>query len=396
MAGLIVGLLAACAPAPAPVADHGATGPHHAPADDAHPPADIAALPELRFLGEFDLPSGLVDGMPVGGLSGIDYDAARDRWVLVSDDRSKRAPARFLTARIGWTEALGLDVKIEHATVLLRPDGQPYTPNAIDPESIRMLPDGDGVLVASEGLRLRTPRRSFIDPSLVIHELDGRHRAAFELPANFTCAPLAGPRSNAVFEGTAVTPDGRSLWASLEAPLLEDDDNATPERGSWLRFTRFDLVTRKPVGQVVYPLSPLPASPWFGLDGGDLFPSIGVSEIAALDADRLIVLERSFVLGHGFMNRLFLADTRRASDTLALPSLMGAQFEPTPKQLLLDLDRLPVSHENLEGIAIGPRVKRTDGSLGGRLVVLVADDNFVGMLRNQFLAFELVEHAAER
>ncbi|WP_085314596.1 esterase-like activity of phytase family protein [Derxia lacustris] len=377
--GLLASLaLGACAP-PAPEAD---------PRNAAAAPA---ARPQLRFLGEFRLPAIKVDGMPVGGLSGIDYDAARDRWLLISDDRSQRAPARFFTARIDWNEALGLDVQVDSATVLRRPDGQPFSRGAIDPESLRLMPDGSGVIVASEGLRLRTPRRAFIQPFLREFALDGRHRREFILPPNFEARPDRGPRSNSVFEGTAITPDGRWLWAALESPLLDDDEVPDAERGAWLRFTRFDLKTGQPASQSVYPLSRLPARPWFGIGGGEMFPDVGVSEIAALDDERLLVLERSFVFGHGFVSRLFVADLAGSTDTLAIDSLAGASFVPATKRLLIDLSSLPVARENLEGLAIGPRLRHADGSPGGRLVVLVADDNFLPLLLNQFLAFELLD-----
>ena len=39
-------------------------------------------------------------GTPVGGLSGITYDAARGVYYAVSDDRSERAPARYYTLDI--------------------------------------------------------------------------------------------------------------------------------------------------------------------------------------------------------------------------------------------------------------------------------------------------------
>ena len=370
LAAALVLALAACAPAPVP----------------ATQPTTPA---QLRFLGEAHLPSGRVDGMDVGGLSGIDYDATRDRWVVISDDRSRRDPARFFTARISWNDATGLDVKLDAATALRRRDGRPFTPGSIDPESIRMTPAHDGVLVSSEGLRATRPRRSLIDPFIREFGLDGQERRRFEMPANFAVAERAGPRSNSVLEGIAVTPDGKSLWASLEGPMLQDDDVPTLTRGAWLRFTRFDMASGKPVRQIVYELSPLPARGWFGMSGGDYFPDIGVSEIAALDDHRLIVLERSFTFGPGFVSRLFEIDTRGATDVLALQSLEGATFTPATKRLLLDLTKLPVAAENVEGLAIGPRVKHVDGSPGGRLVVIVADDNFSPFLQNQFLALEL-------
>ena len=38
----------------------------------------------------------------VGGLSGLDYDAAADRWLAVSDDRSEHGPTRLFTLRLDY------------------------------------------------------------------------------------------------------------------------------------------------------------------------------------------------------------------------------------------------------------------------------------------------------
>ena len=43
-------------------------------------------------------------GVPVGGLSSIDWDAARGEFVLVSDDRSVHGPARFYSAHMQYDE----------------------------------------------------------------------------------------------------------------------------------------------------------------------------------------------------------------------------------------------------------------------------------------------------
>ena len=53
------------------------------------------ATPRFKLLGEVrwnvDMTYG---GAPVGGLSSIDWDAARGEFVLASDDRSVHGPAR--------------------------------------------------------------------------------------------------------------------------------------------------------------------------------------------------------------------------------------------------------------------------------------------------------------
>lgn len=55
----------------------------------------------LTSLGVHFLPGWMtLDDAPVGGLSGIDFDEAFGRWVLVTDDRSSEFPARAYDAAI--------------------------------------------------------------------------------------------------------------------------------------------------------------------------------------------------------------------------------------------------------------------------------------------------------
>ncbi|GAA3325262.1 hypothetical protein GCM10020331_056420 [Ectobacillus funiculus] len=52
----------------------------------------------LSFIGEQRIANDAIfNGTPVGGLSGIDYDPQTKKWIMISDDRSDLAPARFFT-----------------------------------------------------------------------------------------------------------------------------------------------------------------------------------------------------------------------------------------------------------------------------------------------------------
>ncbi len=54
----------------------------------------------VEFLGEYQLPQADYQGTRVGGLSAITYDRANNRFYLLSDDRSQKAPARFYRASL--------------------------------------------------------------------------------------------------------------------------------------------------------------------------------------------------------------------------------------------------------------------------------------------------------
>ena len=59
-----------------------------------------AAISKLRFINEYVVPSAMpFKGTIVGGLSGIDRDAANDLYYLIADDRSDKSPAHFYTAK---------------------------------------------------------------------------------------------------------------------------------------------------------------------------------------------------------------------------------------------------------------------------------------------------------
>src|SRR4051812_4122695 len=71
------------------------------------PGLTVAQEPPLRYLGQLEIPSKSLEfeGSIVGGLSGIAYDARRNVYLAVCDDRSEFGPARFYTLRLDF----GLD-----------------------------------------------------------------------------------------------------------------------------------------------------------------------------------------------------------------------------------------------------------------------------------------------
>jgi len=99
----------------------------------------------VKFLGEYDIPLDLqYKNTTVGGLSGIDYDARRNQYYMISDDRSDRNPARFYTAKILFSDK-GIDtVLFTNVTSLLQPNGKVYPNktqdkfNVPDPEAMRV------------------------------------------------------------------------------------------------------------------------------------------------------------------------------------------------------------------------------------------------------------------
>lgn len=349
------------------------------------------AVKQLRFIGEQRLPWHMqYQGTLVGGLSGIDYDAASDEWVMICDDRSQHNPARYYRAKLAFDQHAFTSVQLTGVRTMLQPDGsaypskQAYQPGigvVPDLEALRVDPRDASIWYTSEG-----DVRLGLDPFVRQAARDGSFVAGLALPPLFAVSKdeKSGPRNNEAFEGLSFSPDGNSLWVSLEGPLYQDGPVPDPTRGAASRITHFSR-DGKVLGQYVYPLDAIPARPGAGMASNN-----GVSEILAISDSKLLVLERAGVQGanggyHTFV-RLHEIDVDNATDVRHTPSLKDASYTPVTKRLVLDLATLglPVI-DNLEGIAFGPRLANGHASL-----VLVSDDNFNQAQVTQFLLFEVL------
>lgn len=354
----------------------------------------------LRLIGEQRLAPRTVKfaGTVVGGLSGLDYDAARDEFVAISDDKNEAGPARFYTLRLDYDAQAFRAATVTAMTELRRPDGAAYVSRAEaragkgevpDLESIRFDPRDGTLWYTSEGdgeLGL---------PPFVRHiARDGRPLGEMNVPPMFRFDPAhqRGLRHNAVFEGLAPEPAGAqgssaggdAWWIATEGPLIEDGPLPTLTHGALTRFSRVDR-TGKLLRQIAYPLERIPAERVPGK-----FADNGVPEILSLDSHRLLVLERSGVQQADgttrFRVKLYLTETAAATNVAGLASLHDAPVAPARKTLLLDFDTLGLaSVDNLEAISWGRRLPN-----GHATLVLASDDNFASSQVTQLLVFEVL------
>lgn len=339
----------------------------------------VEAAPRLSLIGAYAVPKDMsAAGAPFGGISGIDYDARRGVWLMISDDRSDKAPARFYVGRLNYDANGVRGLMIERSTALRREDGSSFPSSQseegerADAEAIRLDPLTGDLVWSSEG-----DRPHGFSPSLRRMTLDGSPRGAIPLPPVFTFdrLGLSGARSNLTVEGLTFTPDGRSLWVSMEAPLIQDGPLASVRAGASVRLIQMD---RQGVvqAQYAYQLDPIQAASPAGLRADN-----GLSEILAIDDHRLLMLERSGVeIAKGqfaYHCRLYLVDTRAS---------MGNSQEGLSalgKQLLVNFDGLfGVDPANLEAMAWGPSLAG-----GERTLVLLSDDNFDPASPTQILVF---------
>jgi len=337
----------------------------------------------LRFLGEFVYPTGTsYEGTAVGELSGLVRDPRRGVYYAVSDDRGV---ARFYTLEIDLGPGGIADVRVVGVTLLdsdpATPGVQPYQAGDSDLEDLVLLPDGD-LLITSERDRNNIPWvRRFA--------LDGRLLGELPLPDAFVPAEGRGTRPNLAFEGMTLSADGQTLVLANEQALAQDGPLATPDAGTRVRLLHYDLRggpgAARPGREVVYQTEPIFARPEPPTGAADN----GVTALLAirhlLPGFDLLVLERSFVAGAGNEVGLFGVSLTGAQDVAGLTDLPdpfpGRTATKTP---LLSLRRAGLAPDNLEAMALGPRLPNGRASL-----LLLSDDNLSATQRNQFLLFEL-------
>jgi hypothetical protein len=363
--------------------------------NDSNWSTDVS-VSSLRLIGQQVLPRRVdFQGTVVGGLSGIDYDAKNDSYVLISDDRtttdSANAP-RLYTAKLSFDATQFSGVQLLSSIKLKQPDGSDYpkVPDAkvADPEAVRIDPVSGNYVWVSEGDRTltSTPVR-VINPFIREVNTQGVHQREYTLPAMFAMSSNeTGPRGNAVFEGLTFSPDGRSAVVLMEGPLYQDGALPGLSSGAQSRITVFDRASGQATAQYAYPIEKVQATPV----PDTAFSVSGATEILALSATRFLVLERSFSVGVvGNQVRLYEIDISKASNVLNTATLAGVTA--VTKRLVLDFETLKTQLggiANLEGMTFGPRLAN------GRLsLVVVADDNFPTADsttdRNQFLVFEI-------
>ncbi|HSR99557.1 MAG TPA: esterase-like activity of phytase family protein [Kofleriaceae bacterium] len=197
---------------------------------------------------------------------------------------------------------------------------------------------------------------------------DGRGAVRIALPR------FAGIRDNRGIEGLGyvATATGRYVFAVNEQALEGDGPTSSVDHGTVVRLLRHPLDGGADL-EVAYLSDPIFAT---GPHGDN-----GVSDIAPLSRDRVLVLERAWVEGNGNSVRLYEVDLRTAQDVIGVSDASAAV--PIAKRLVLDVALLPDEHcppssewqrrrtlENYEGMALGPTLPD-----GRRVLFLIADDN---------------------
>jgi hypothetical protein len=306
---------------------------HGSPVAPQAPASEPRALVELIALIE------LPRGDATEGLSGTQFDPDTGTLLAVQDKNPRVVPLRASADFRSWSVGTPIELR-----------GRPQS-------------DWDGEAIARAGDELFIVA---VESHAVIERftLAGEYRAEVPVPEHFTHA-----RANKGIEALAASPSGRYLFFANEAALESDGALATRRTGTLVRIVRRALHGDGYEEERLYRSEPLAPA---GSDDGEM----GVSDLAALSDDELLVLERGYQPGYGNTTRIFRVEF------VGPPSGAGAERTPLRKSLLADLGALPaegISHpspqpnpvlENYEALSIGPWLPDDR-----RLLFVTSDDN---------------------
>jgi myo-inositol-hexaphosphate 3-phosphohydrolase/phosphodiesterase/alkaline phosphatase D-like protein len=347
--------------------------------------------------------AGKIDGgdVPLGGLSGVTYDAAKNQYYAISDDRSSNA--RFYTFTLN---PVTNDVTFTNVIQLKDASGKPFALNSLDPEGIALTKNGT-VFISSEGEanpavgRVSNP---FIREFSLTTGLEVR---ALPVPKKFLPVVVdtnsnnlvdtgdtqtAGVRNNLAFESLTIAPNQKTLFTATENALFQDGVVANVTTGSRSRIVQYNLVSGQPEKEYLYITEPVAVAP----NPATEFATNGLVDLLAID-DRgtLLAVERSFATGAvgtvkntGNTIKIYEITLQGATDIsfndslTSLTSQQLAAIAPVQKRLLLNLDdlALPTGTDNIEGITFGPKLAD-----GRQSIVLVSDNNFSATQFTQIL-----------
>lgn len=236
------------------------------------------------------------------------------------------------------------------------------TPNGFDSESIVALADGSFWISDEYGPSIaHVAADGTVLDRLVPAGTEGDYAKA-DYPASGVLPAIIARRTlNRGIESIAVSPDEKTLYFALQSPLSNPDKDAY-KSSRLLRLFKFDPATKTVLGEYAYQLD-LPES--FKADNAKKTPKqsdVKVSEMVAVGADKLMVLERI-----SKTTKLYIVDLAGATpvpaafdaaataptlEQLGEADLAGAGVVPLTKALAFDSDDHKGMPSKIEGIAM--------------------------------------------
>jgi hypothetical protein len=351
-----------------------------------------AAKAPLRFIGAVQIPnSAEQDGLLIGGLSSLGYDADKNELFAICDDTGLKGGPRIHHFALQLT-ADTVSIESSRVTMLNNQQGEKIFPERIvDAEGLVITPDGN-YLVSSEGIDVRG---YFSLPALLVFNTEGVHQVDWPIASKFLPKGNKmidyGVRPNDAFESLTLTPDQNILFMANEKALFQDGGIPSLTSESPIRVIQYERNgdSYQAVAEYVYELSGIARIN----DDPETVGFKSVSDMMALANNRLVVIEKSFFTKPKTKNsvQLYMAEiTGQATDVSELDALAGNDYIPLEKTLWIDLDQFEGTEgfpnlDNVEGITFGPTLEN-----GNRTLLLVTDNNFSPRQRNIFYAFEIL------
>ncbi len=353
--------------------------------DTQLPVEPVNTISGLEYIDELVIPDQNLNGISIGGFSGIDYK--NGTWYVISDGSD---PIRYYTADIVYDQNGFTDIGINTMVEIKNAMGNSFNENQIDPEAIRFDKSTGTIIYCSEG-----SIANGVDPALLEIGTNGVQLRNLPLSDYFSANTIdneSGPRHNGALESLSISFDTNAYWVGMELPLIEDGpEPITTDTESPVRITRINKTTGVAERQFAYELDPVDREPALGTT----FTINGLVEILEYDENKFLALERSFSSGYldgGNTVKIYKVDASNASNTLAISSLTSAIYTKATKTLLFSFEdiRNQLTNtiiDNIEGITFGTTL--TDGT---KSLVVISDNNFNAFLPqlNQLIVFRVI------
>ncbi len=289
---------------------------------------------------------GIDASVKIGGLSGICFDQRHGVYYVIADN----APGRFYSLTL---DSLDGTPTIHSETRITYSDGP--APKSLDPESIRMTPDGETLIWTDEA-----------NSTINFMDLKGRVNRVIQLPPAFQPGQKGqGIYENSGLESLAISADGTLLVVACEHMLKQDEDCGATWMPPYhpIRLIFLNMAT----GQILHELL------YYAQN------SHGLVDLFWDEEGYLWCLERSWSPLTGNDILVFQADLSSATQLKDHPSLCDLDSEtihPVHTSLVHDFQAERKSgirrrFDNIEGLTLGRQ-----HSTSTRQLILVSDDNF--------------------
>ena len=359
----------------------------------------IPAFAALAFVNGIIVPADTLDlsndpialNQRLGMFSDLYYDPNHNQWWGLSDRGAGGGTLPYdtrvqqFTIDINPTTGAVSNFHVVQTVEFTDPTGSLHF-NGLAPSPVNVL----GRALDPEGFVVNPMNGKFLvsdeyGPSVYEFNRDGTLARAFTTPANLIprndsnqpnfasdTGNTKGRVSNRGFEGLAISPDGKFVYAMLQSAMLDEGAG----NGVFNRIVKFDYATGQAVAQYAYKME--------GSNQGR-----GISALVALNDHEFLVLERNN-RGVGVSSdmsspnkKVFKIDFTGATDVTGL-NLTTDTFTPVAKSstpfITIDANtiaafggRVP---EKWEGLTIGPRLS------DGQFVILAGTDNDFSVTQN--------------